>query len=349
MQEIKAPHHLRRELIKAPRTCRTVWVLGYPNANLLDMSGPFQVFAAAAGVAREFGIEDLYRIELVAKAKGPLRADQGLSLEATKDFASDFSAMDSLIVCGGAGRREALRDRATLTWLAKAVAAAERVGSVCTGAYLLAEIGALEGRTTTTHWRWAEDLLQRYPGIVLEPDAIFMRHGKFWSSAGVSAGMDMALAMVEVDHGPDLALAVARELVLFLKRPGGQSQFSTQLRAQAVRNGRIQEVQRWIVDNLSGDLSVGRLAAQAGMSPRNFARAFARDAGQTPARFVESARLEAARRRLEQGGDGVESIAAAVGFGSAEIMRRAFVRNLGVSPNHYRGRFRSATQRAEAV
>lgn len=349
MEEIRKPHHLTRKQILAPRLRQTVWVLGYPNANLLDMSGPFQVFAAAADVAREFGIEDLYRIELVAKTKGPLRADQGLTLQATRDFASDLSSMDSLIVCGGAGRRQALRDRETLAWLEKAVAVAARVGSVCTGAYLLAEIGALAGRTTTTHWRWAEDLLQRYPDVVLEPDAIFMRHGKFWSSAGVSAGMDMALAMVEVDHGPDLALAVARELVLFLKRPGGQSQFSTQLRPQAGTNSRIRDVQRWIIENVTDELSVDKLAARAGMSPRNFARAFARDAGQTPARFVESVRLEAARRRLEQSGDSVERVAGAVGYGSAEIMRRAFVRNLGVSPNHYRSRFRSATGLADAL
>ncbi|NIA71211.1 GlxA family transcriptional regulator [Pelagibius litoralis] len=349
MEEIRKPHHLTRDQILAPQARQTVWVLGYPNANLLDMSGPFQVFSAAQHLAAEFGIDDLYSVELVAKAKGPLPSDQGLTLQATKDFSSDFSAMDSLIVCGGAGRRQALKDRETLAWLTKAAAAAGRVGSVCTGAYLLAEIGALDGRTTTTHWRWAEDLQQRYQGITLEPDAIFMRHGKLWSSAGVSAGMDMALAMVELDHGPDLALAVARELVLFLKRPGGQSQFSTPLRAETSSGGRIQELQHWIAGNITADLSVVALAARAGMSPRNFARAFARDAGETPGRFVESVRLEAARRRLEQSSDPVEQVAAAAGFSSAEIMRRAFVRNLGVSPNHYRGRFRSAAKLTETV
>lgn len=349
MKEIRKPHSLTREMIRAPRKRQTVWVLGYENANLLDMSGPFQVFSAAEHLAAEFGIEDLYRVELVAKAKGPLPSDQGLTLQATKDFTSDLSEMDSLIVCGGAGRRKALRDPDILAWLKRAIEAADRVGSVCTGAYLLAEIGALEGRITTTHWRWAEDLQQRYPDITLEPDAIFMRHGKFWSSAGVSAGMDMALAMVELDHGPELALAVAREMVLFLKRPGGQSQFSTPLPPQTSSGGRIREIQRWIAENVTEDLSVDSLAARAGMSPRNFARAFARDSGETPARFVESVRLEAARRRLEQSGEPVEQVAAGAGFSSAEIMRRAFLRNLGVSPNHYRTRFRSSGKLAETA
>ena len=344
MQEIRKPHSLTREMIRDPDRRQSVWVFGYPNANLLDMSGPFQVFAAANHIVREFGLADLYGIDLVAKTAGALRSDQGLVLQATRDFTSDLTGLGSLIVCGGAGRRGALKDAETLAWLSRAVAAAARVGSVCTGAYLLAEIGALEGKATTTHWRWADDLQQRYRDIDLEPDAIFMRHGKFWSSAGVSAGMDMALAMVELDHGPELALAVARELVLFVKRPGGQSQFATQLRARSGSTGKIEDLQRWIADNIAADLSVPALAARAGMSPRTFARSFTREAGQTPARYVEAQRLEAARRHLEQSEDPVERIAIAAGFSSAEIMRRAFLRHLGVSPNAYRTRFHSTAR-----
>jgi transcriptional regulator GlxA family with amidase domain len=211
---------------------------------------------------------------------------------------------------------------------------------VCTGAFLLAEAGLLDGRRATTHWASCRELARRYPRVQVDPDPIFVRDGNVHTSAGVTAGMDLALALVEEDHGREVALGVARWLVLFLKRPGGQSQFSAQLSAQLAAREPIQELQAWVIENVDADLSVEALARRAGMSPRNFARVFTRETGVTPACFVETARVEAARRRLEQeGARGVEAIAAACGFGSAETMRRAFLRRVRVSPSDYRERF----------
>jgi transcriptional regulator GlxA family with amidase domain len=217
-----------------------------------------------------------------------------------------------------------------------------RLASVCSGTFLLAEAGLLDGRRVTTHWRGCDELARRYPALTVERDPIFVRDGTVYTSAGVTAGMDLALALVEEDHGRQVALRVARQLVMFLKRPGGQSQFSAQLALQTADREPLRELQAWIADHLDGDLSVPVLAAEVAMSERNFARIFTRQVGVTPARFVERARVEGARRRLEESTDGVEMVAVRCGFGSAEVMRRAFLRLLGVPPSAYRGRFRSA-------
>jgi transcriptional regulator GlxA family with amidase domain len=220
-----------------------------------------------------------------------------------------------------------------------------RLASVCTGAFLLAEAGLLDGRRATTHWSACAALARRYPRVRVDPDPIFVRDGAVVTSAGVTSGMDLALALVEEDHGREVALGVARWLVLFLKRPGGQAQFSAQLSSQLASRQPIQELQAWIVENVHRDLSVAVLAARAGMSPRNFARVFTREVGATPALFVETARVEAARRRLEEdGGRGIEAVAAECGFGSAETLRRAFLRRLRVNPADYRARFQPATR-----
>jgi transcriptional regulator GlxA family with amidase domain len=252
-------------------------------------------------------------------------------------------AIDTLIVAGGLGTRAAVSDPALIAWLRRAAPRVRRLASVCSGAFLLAEAGLLDGRRATTHWSSCADLARRYPRVKVEPDPIFVRDGNVYTSAGVTSGMDLALALVEEDHGRELALAVARWLVLFLKRPGGQSQFSAQLSVQLASRQPLQELQAWIVENVHADLSVAALAARAGMSPRNFARVFTREIGVTPARFVETARVEAARRQLEDdGSQGVENVAAACGFGSAETLRRAFLRTLRVSPTDYRSRFQAA-------
>jgi transcriptional regulator GlxA family with amidase domain len=218
-----------------------------------------------------------------------------------------------------------------------------RFGSVCTGAFILAEAGLLDGRRATTHWGSCALLAQRYPRVSVDPNPIFVRDGNVYTSAGVTAGMDLALALVEEDHGHEVALGVARELVLFLRRPGGQSQFSAQLAVQSADRAPLRDLQAWIADNLGGDLSVPALAAHAAMSPRNFARVFTQEVGVTPARFVEQARVEAACRRLEESANGVDAIAAECGFGSTESMRRAFLRRLRVPPSAYRHRFASMT------
>jgi transcriptional regulator GlxA family with amidase domain len=252
--------------------------------------------------------------------------------------------VDTLVVAGGEGVAEASADATLLRWLRRVASRVRRVASVCTGAFILAQAGLLDGRRATTHWASCDALARTHPSVDVDRDAIFVRDGNVYTSAGVTAGMDLALALVEADHGRELALAVARWLVLFLKRPGGQSQFSAQLAAQCAARDPIREVQGWIVEHPADDLTVDALAARASMSPRHFARVFVREAGTTPGRFVERARIEAARRRLEDSADGVEQVAAACGFGTAESMRRAFVQVLRVSPSAYRSRFRSAAR-----
>ncbi|MFI5317287.1 MAG: GlxA family transcriptional regulator, partial [Myxococcota bacterium] len=236
----------------------------------------------------------------------------------------------------------ALRDRALVDFLRRAAPRARRVASICSGTFLLAEAGLLDGRRATTHWAHCAELAKRYPRVAVETDPIFVRDGKLWSSAGVCAGMDLALALAEQDHGRELALTVAQWMVLFLKRPGGQSQFSVGLAAQATEHERIRELQAWAQAHLPADLGIAALAKRAAMSPRNFARVFAREVGETPARWVERARVEAARRLLEESDDGVDAVASRCGFGTAETLRRAFLRQLRVGPAAYRARFRSA-------
>jgi transcriptional regulator GlxA family with amidase domain len=216
------------------------------------------------------------------------------------------------------------------------------VSSVCTGSFLLAAAGLLDGRRATTHWAYATELARRYPAVDVQADPIFVRDGSTWTSAGVSAGMDLALAMVEEDHDRELALLIARHLVLFLRRPGNQSQFSAMLRAQEPQREPLREIQREVLEDVGGRHNVEAMAERAHMSTRNFARAFRAQTGVTPARYVESVRLEAARRQLEETAESVQGIAFACGFGSAEAMRRSFLRTLRVGPSEYRRRFRSS-------
>jgi transcriptional regulator GlxA family with amidase domain len=248
-------------------------------------------------------------------------------------------AIDTLMVAGGQGARSASRDRKIVGWVRRAAKRSRRVASICSGAALLAEAGLLDGRRATTHWAFCDELARSHPAIEVDPDPVYVRDGSIYTSAGVTSGMDLALALVEEDFGRELALTVARWLVMFLKRPGGQSQFSVQLASQQAEREPIRDVQAWVLDNLGKRISVEEMAARAGMSARNFARAFAREVGVTPARFVERARVELARRRLEESRAGVEEIADGCGFGSAETMRRAFLRNVRVGPADYRSRF----------
>jgi transcriptional regulator GlxA family with amidase domain len=235
-----------------------------------------------------------------------------------------------------------VQDAGLLDWIARAAQRARRVVSVCTGAYLLAAAGLLDSRRATTHWQWCEALAERYPDVRVEPDPVFVRDGNVWTSAGVTAGIDLALALVEEDLGPDVALASARELVVFLKRPGGQSQFSGALSAQQAARPALRELQAWIAGHLAEDLSVAALADQANMSERSFARAFRREVGDTPAAYVEKLRVERARVLLEDGAPSLEGVARSAGFASAEVLRRAFHRRVGVPPADYRARFRLA-------
>ena len=258
-----------------------------------------------------------------------------MTLRAKYRYTEFRGEIDTLVVVGGTGATTS-RGRVVANWIRKAAGRARRVVSICTGAFLLAEAGLLDGRRATTHWMFTRELAARYPKVKVEPDPIFIRDGNLYTSAGVTAGMDLALALVEEDLGSAMALRIARTLVLFLRRPGGQAQFSISLSAQASNFKPLRELQIWMAENLNQDLSVGVLASRVGMSERNFARVFARESRTTPAQYVEHLRLEAASRELELTDKGLKEIALASGFRSVEVLRRAFLRHYGTSPSLYR-------------
>ncbi|HEX4905578.1 MAG TPA: GlxA family transcriptional regulator [Acidimicrobiales bacterium] len=309
-----------------------VVIVAFDGFQSLDLSGPAEVFAAAG-----------WPLRIVTVDGEPVRSSSGITIVPDGDLTSARGPIDILLVVGGDGTPAAMRDARLLAWLRRTARRSRRVTSVCSGAFVLAEAGLLDGRRATTHWSVCDALAERYPTIEVDPDPIYVRDGDVWTSAGVTAGMDLALALVEEDLGRDVALAIARRLVLFLRRPGNQSQFSAQLSLQSADRDALRDVQHHIAEHLDDDLSVDALAARAAMSPRHFARCFRDETGATPARFVEAARIEAARRRLEESDDSIESIARACGFGTAETMRRAFARVLHVAPTEYRRRFATAS------
>jgi transcriptional regulator GlxA family with amidase domain len=319
---------------------RRIAVLAFPGVQILDVTGPLEVFAQAARQASDRE-QPAYTVELIAARAGALPTSCGVALVAGRGVRERGERIDTLLVAGGEGTGFALQDRSLLAWLRRMAPRVRRLGSVCSGAFILAEAGLLDGRRATTHWAWCNALAERYPAVRVEKDPIFVRDGNVYTSAGVTAGMDLALALLEEDHGRTVALDVARNLVLFLRRPGGQSQFSTQLAAQTADREPLRDLQAWIAEHPGRDLSVPALAKRVAMSPRNFARVFASELGVTPARFVERVRVEAARRRLEESTHGVEMVAAECGFGTAESMRRAFLRTVHVPPSAYRSRFRT--------
>lgn len=337
-------------LAPAPSGPRSVAVLAFPGVQPLDVTGPLEVFALAARLeaAERPGAAPAYAPLLAAREAGPVETGSGYALHAPRSWRelAEGPPPDTLLVAGGVGAGAARRDPELLALLRGMAPRVRRLASVCTGSLVLAAAGLLDGRRATTHWSACEALAREHPAVRVEPDPIFVRDGPVTTSAGVTAGMDLALALVEEDLGGARALEAARWLVLFLRRPGGQSQFSHQLAAQQAERVPLRELQAWMADHPSADLSVPALARRAGMSPRHFARTFAREVGATPARFVERLRVECARRRLEEGAEGVEAVAGAVGFGSAESMRRAFLRVLRVSPADYRRRFRGAERSA---
>lgn len=307
-------------------------IVAFDGFQSLDLAGPAEVFTLAG-----------WPVQIVTADGAPVRSSSGITIVPDGDLASARGRIDILMVVGGEGTPGAMTDARLLAWLRRASKRSGRVTSVCSGAFVLAEAGLLDGRRATTHWSVCDTLARRYSTIEVDPDSIYVRDGDVWTSAGVTAGMDLALALVEEDLGRDVALSIARRLVLFLRRPGNQSQFSAQLSVQTADRDALREVQHHIAEHLDADLSVESLAARASMSPRHFARCFREETGSTPARFVEAARLEAARRRLEESGDSIDVIAHSCGFGTSETMRRAFVRTLHVAPTEYRRRFATAS------
>jgi transcriptional regulator GlxA family with amidase domain len=325
-----------------PAGPRRVAILLYPGVQSLDVTGPLEVFTGANRLIESSrGGERRYEVRTLSVDGESLRTSSGLTITPDAALGAAPGDIDTLIVPGGEGSRVAVLDDALLRWISKGAARARRTASVCTGAFLLARVGLLDGRRATTHWASAEALARAYPAVHVDPDPIFLRDGEIWTSAGVTAGMDLALALVEDDLDRDAALTIARHLVLFLRRPGNQSQFSATLAAQQPLREPLREVQRLVLENILGEHSVEAMAARAHMSPRNFARAFRTETGLTPARYVERVRLEAARRRLEDSAEPIAAVAAACGFGTAETMRRAFLRALKVGPAEYRRRFQA--------
>jgi transcriptional regulator GlxA family with amidase domain len=320
-----------------PNILRRIEILAFQDVQLLDVAGPLQVFASANEIVHATGERRPYELAVVAE-RSLITASGGLGL-AAQDLSEPDTPFDTLIVAGGFGIEPACENTALIGWIRRRAAAARRTASVCSGAFLLATAGLLDGRRAVTHWGRCAEFARRFPAVHLEPDPIFVRDGNVWTSAGITAGIDLALALVEADLGSRVALAVARQLVVFLKRPGGQAQFSATL---ALQQGdvRFERLHAWIADNIRSELSVGALADAASMSLRNFIRHYRQATGTTPARAVERIRVEAARQMLERGLP-VKRVAARCGFGSEETMRRSFLRLLGVTPQAYRERFSS--------
>ena len=321
---------------------KKIVMLSVPPASGVDVIGPLEAFGIANRMVQESSGRGVYESELVTTSSDlALPTSSGVTIVAHKHYSAVRGKLDTLLISGGPGTRGP-RDPVLLEWLRQTAQHARRVCSICTGAFLLAEAGLLEGKRATTHWRYVESFARKHPGVSWDPNPIFVQDGNIYTSAGISAGMDLALALIEEDLGSALALAVARHMVIFLRRPGSQAQFSATLAAQAAERKSLQELQVWIAENLAKDLSVEVLADRVAMSGRNFARVFASELGNTPARYVEQVRVEAARTLLASTEESVDQIASRCGFSSAEVLRRCFARHFKVAPSQYRKHFHSS-------
>ncbi len=316
---------------------RRVIVIVVPPVDELDLVGPMQVFSAANRLAGR----PVYSVEVATNARDLKVAGEGglLSFLAQRRFSELKGSFDSILLVCGVGTRNA-RDAALFAWLREMAPVVRRIGSVCAGAFLFAEAGLLNGRRAATHWKFGDELAKRYPRVRVESHPLWVKDGNIYTSAGISAGIDLALAWVEEDCGAAVAHEVARELVLFLRRPGGQTQYSVSLAAQASEMTAIRELQVWIAENLQKKLSVQALADHIAMSVRNFERVFTRELGRAPSKYILQVRVEAAQHQLERTDRGLKQIAVACGFASADVMRRSFARFVGVTPSQYRRRMR---------
>ena len=329
---------------------RVVAIVAYEGVQPLDVVGPHEVFAGAnAALDGQGRGGPRYDLRVVAAVSGPVVCESGLRLDAPAGLRSlDRATIDTLLLPGGSGVRRAASDDRLVRWIARASARSRRTVCVCSGTFLAAAAGLTAGRRVTTHWARAEQLAAHHPDTVVDADPIFIRDGDLWTSAGVTAGIDLALALVEDDHGAEVAQVVARWLVVFLRRPGGQSQFAAPVWTEPVERAPVRAAQDLIHADPGAALSVPDLARCAGLSERHFTRLFLAEVGVGPARYVERIRVDAARRLLESERAGVAAIAARCGFGTPETMRRAFVRQLGVPPDHYRRHFTIQPAQEEA-
>lgn len=322
---------------------RRIAIVALPEAELLDLAGPYEAFVRAAQLVQEHKrLKDLpYRVDLLTVEGTTVKTWLGLTLAGTLPFEQYEGSPDTLIVAGRPEIAASNKHPQLVFWLRRQAQHTRRICSVCTGAFVLAQAGLLDDRRATTHWQFAEELSARYPRIRVDPEPVFVRDGNVYTSAGCTAALDLALALVEEDWGHAVVTEIAREMVLFLHRVGSQAQFSAVLALQTAARQPMRELQDWILENLHLPLTVEDLAGRVHMSPRNFARGFTKEVGTTPAKFLENVRIEAARRRLQETELGVEQIAAECGFGTDETMRRVFLRQLGVPPSAYRRQLRS--------
>lgn len=327
-------------LLQKPKI-RRIAILAYPGAEVLDMTGPYEVFAFAAKGLQLEGLttELIYSIDIVAARPGPISTMTGLQIVANRSYADIGDHIDTLIIPGSIDMQAINQDQALLEWVTSMQPQVRRLASVCTGAFILAECGFLNYRRATTHWNWCDTLAKQYPTVEVDPDSIFIRSDSIYTSGGITSGIDLALSMVEEDWGMELALHVARYLVMFLKRPGGQSQFSAYLTNIAHHRSDLRDLQTWIIANPEADLQIDRLAERVAMSTRHFARTFLAETGVTPAKFIEMVRIDAARQFLDFPGLSIESVANQAGFRDTERMRRSFIKHLGINPQDYRKRF----------
>ena len=323
---------------------KRIGFLGFDQLVALDLIGPLEAFATAVVDDGRGGERKGYEVVILGLSK-TFTADSGVTFTAQR-MLQNAPALDTLVVPGGSGAREAHASSKIAAWLTSRAGNIRRIASVCTGVYALAASGLLDGRHVTTHWRFAQDLAKRYPKLRVDPNALFIKDGPMYTSAGVTAGIDLALALIEEDYGPGVALRVARELVVYLKRPGGQEQYSEPLRFQAESGDRFADLAAWMTTHLQQNLSVEALARRACLCPRHFSRQFSSVFGNTPGAFVEDLRLSEARRRLAVRGSSIESVATSVGFHSADAFRRVFERRFGVNPSGYRRVFGAAHQPA---
>lgn len=328
----------------SPSARRTVVVVAYTACQSLDVTGPWEVFAKAAEFhAATAGADSplAYRLVLASPQGGTVVTNSGLQLAGTVALAALRGPIDTILVAGGSGIELTLQSNVLADWLRRKARTVRRVGSVCTGAFALAAAGLLNGRRATTHWQSCAALAAAYPQVSVTPDAIYVADPPVYTSAGISAAIDLALALVEADLGQAVALAVARDLVLFLRRPGGQSQFSAGLKAQATISHRLRDTLAWMTEHPTATLSVAALADRLSLSERQFARLFLKETGQTPARFVDALRLERAKHDLEQSTWPLARVAQRAGFGSVDSLQRSLKRQAGVTPQQYRQRFSS--------
>ncbi len=319
---------------------RRIGFVAYDGVVALDLIGPMDAFNAAGAFEAPPGQPEprYYEVMVIAPSRRPITTDAGLVLQPHASFA-DAPPFDTLIIPGGARLRTKATQDLVVPWLREVAPRTRRVATVCTGIYALAAAGLLDGRRVATHWRFTRDLAEKFPALRVDPNALFVRDGSYYSSAGITAGIDLTLALIEEDCGPSVALAVARELVVYLKREGGQEQFSEPLKFQISATGRFADLAGWMVNHLDGDLSLDALAARACVSPRHFGRLFKETFGRTPAAHIEELRLGEARQRLTNGHATIDHIASSLGYASADVFRRAFERRFHLPPSLYRERF----------